>query len=182
MCPPLDVPRAPPRSSTDSSAMPCPRIAVLSKAVLVAGLRGPGFSDRYEGEFAARCHRSPGVFIGAQPLESSVRMVLIVVPSKRIDLLRRVLKRREPVHVQTLLSEPPVERFDRGIVGRLSPTTEIQDDLVRIRPEIHRRADKFGAVVAVDPLRQSTRKTEPLEGGRDVLAAESLPDIDRQAF
>jgi hypothetical protein len=37
MCPPLDVPSAPPRSSTDSSAMPSPRIAVLSEAVLVPG-------------------------------------------------------------------------------------------------------------------------------------------------
>ena len=28
-----------------------------------------------------RCHRSPGVFIGAEPLESQVRMMLIVVPT-----------------------------------------------------------------------------------------------------
>jgi hypothetical protein len=37
MRPPFDVPNAPPRSSTDSSAMPCPRIAVLSKVVLTPG-------------------------------------------------------------------------------------------------------------------------------------------------
>jgi hypothetical protein len=37
MSPPLDVPSAPPRSSTDSSAMPRPRIAVLSEAVLAPG-------------------------------------------------------------------------------------------------------------------------------------------------
>jgi hypothetical protein len=37
MSPPLDVPSAPPRLSTDSSAMPRPRIAVLSEAVLAPG-------------------------------------------------------------------------------------------------------------------------------------------------
>src|SRR6202521_3745995 len=37
MHPPLDVPRAPPRSSTNSTAMPCPRIAVLSSVVLTPG-------------------------------------------------------------------------------------------------------------------------------------------------
>ena len=37
MCPPLEVPRAPSRSSTDSSVMPCSRIAVLRAAVLTPG-------------------------------------------------------------------------------------------------------------------------------------------------
>src|ERR1700757_629076 len=37
MRPPLDVPRAPPRSSTDSTAMPRPKIAVLSNVVLTPG-------------------------------------------------------------------------------------------------------------------------------------------------
>ena len=37
MHPPLDVPRAPPRSSTHSSAIPRSTIAVLSEAVLVPG-------------------------------------------------------------------------------------------------------------------------------------------------
>src|SRR5688572_24984003 len=45
-------------------------------------------------------------------------MMLIVVPPKRIDLPLRIVDRREPMHVQTLLAKPPVERFDRGIVGR----------------------------------------------------------------
>src|ERR1700676_2729145 len=37
MPPPPEVPRAPPRSSTDSSAMPRPRIAALSNVVLTPG-------------------------------------------------------------------------------------------------------------------------------------------------
>ena len=51
-------------------------------------------------------------------------MILIVVPPKRVDLLLRVLERREPMHVQTFLPEPPVERFVGGILplqGRSAP-------------------------------------------------------------
>ena len=47
-------------------------------------------------------------------------MILIVVPPKRVDLLLRVLERREPMHVQTFLPEPPVERFDGGVVRGLA--------------------------------------------------------------
>ena len=43
-------------------------------------------------------------------------MMLIVVPPKRIDLVLRVLHRREPVHVQAFVSEPAIERFDGGVV------------------------------------------------------------------
>ena len=47
-------------------------------------------------------------------------MILIVVPPKHVDLLLRVLERREPMHVQTFLPEPPVERFDGGVVRGLA--------------------------------------------------------------
>ena len=46
-------------------------------------------------------------------------MILIVVLSPRLDLGRGVLEGFEPVHVQTLVAEPAVERFDGRIVGRL---------------------------------------------------------------
>ena len=107
-------------------------------------------------------------------------MILIVVPSKRVDLLLRVLQRRKPVHVQTLFAEPAVEGFDRRVVGRLAAPTEVQDHAVRVRPEIHRGADELGAVVAVDPLRQSALEAQPLERGRDILAGQAVPDVDRR--
>lgn len=99
-------------------------------------------------------------------------MVLIVVPSKRIDLLLGVLERRKPVHVQTLLSEPAIERLDRGIVRRFAPATEVQDHAVGVRPQIHHRADELRPIVAVDPLRQPAREPQALERRRHVLAAE----------
>src|SRR5215216_1938683 len=101
-------------------------------------------------------------------------MMLIVVPPKRIDLLLRVLERREPVHVQTLLSEPTVEGFDRGVVGRFAATTEVQDDAVGVRPEVHRGTDELRSVVAVNALRHSSLETQALERGRDILSTQAL--------
>ncbi len=52
-------------------------------------------------------------------------MMLIVVPPKGVDLLLRVLQRREPMHVHTFFAEAPVERLDGGVVGRLAAAAEI---------------------------------------------------------
>ena len=58
-------------------------------------------------------------------------MMLIVVPPKGIDLLLRVVQRREPVHIQTLLSKPTIEGFNRRVVGRFAAPAEVEDDAVR---------------------------------------------------
>lgn len=65
-----------------------------------------------------------------------MRVILNLVPSKRIDLVLGVLERRKPVHVQTLLAEPTTERLDRGVVGRVSPVTEVQAHAVGVRPRL----------------------------------------------
>lgn len=99
-------------------------------------------------------------------------MMLIVVPPKGIDLLLRVLERREPVHVQTVFAKPSVERLDHRVVRRLAPATEVEDHAVGIRPEIHRGTDELRAVVAVDPLGQPPIEPEALECRGDVLPCE----------
>ena len=73
--------------------------------------------------------------------------MLIVIPPKRIDLLLRVVDRREPMHVQTFFAEPSVERFDGRIVGRLAPAAEVENYSVGVRPQIHRGTDELGAIV-----------------------------------
>ena len=109
-------------------------------------------------------------------------MMLIVVPPKGIDLLLRIFERREPMHVQAFFAEPPVERFDSGVVRRLAATAEVEDDAVRIRTQIHRRTDELGPVVAVDALWQSPLEAESLERGDDIATTQALTDVDGQAF
>ena len=86
------------------------------------------------------------------------------------------------MHVQTFFPEPPVERFDGGVVRGLAAPAEIQDDAVGVNSGIHRRADELGSVVAVDPLRQPSLESETLQRRRDILSAKALSDIDRQVF
>src|SRR5690349_11599924 len=109
-------------------------------------------------------------------------MMLIVIPPKRIDLLLRIVDRREPMHVQTFLAESAIERFDGCIVRRLASTTKVKDHTIGVRPQVHRCADELGAVVAVDSLRQSAFEAQPLERGDDIATAESLADVYRQTF
>jgi hypothetical protein len=70
---------------------------------------GPWFSGPLRGRVRGGCHHSLSVFPRAETLESPVRMVFIVVPPKRVDLLLRVVDGCEPMDVQTLLAEAPVE-------------------------------------------------------------------------
>ena len=109
-------------------------------------------------------------------------MMLIIVPPKRIDFLLRVLQRREPMHVQTVETQASIEGFDHGVVRGLAAPAEVQDHAVGVRPQIHRGTDELGPVVAIDPLRQSALKPQPLECRRDIVATQALTDIDRQAL
>ena len=69
-------------------------------------------------------------------------MVLIVVPANGIDLLLRILKGCEPMEVQALVAEVPIERLDRRVVVRLATATGVQyDDAVGVRPPIDGVAD-----------------------------------------
>src|SRR5687767_14739233 len=95
-------------------------------------------------------------------------MVLIVVPPERVDLLLRIVQRREPVYVHTFFAKPPIEGLDRGIVRRFATSTEVEDHGVRVRPQVHGGADELRPVVAVDALRQSSLEAQSLERGDDI--------------
>ena len=86
------------------------------------------------------------------------------------------------MHVQAFFAEPAVERLNRGIVGRLAPPTEVEDDAVGVHPQVHRRADELRAVVAVDALRQSAFEAQTFERADDISTTESLTGVDGQAF
>jgi hypothetical protein len=80
--------------------------------------------------------------------------------------------------VQTFFADASVERFDRCIVRRFAPSTEIQNDAVRIRPNVHRRAHKLRSVVTVDALRQTAFKAQALERGHRISTGQAVPDVD----
>src|ERR1700735_5639915 len=54
-------------------------------------------------------------FCGRQVVQRTVRTLLIVILPPAFNLSSRVTETREPVRVQTFISEPAVETFHKGI-------------------------------------------------------------------
>ena len=54
----------------------------------------------------------------ATDIQGAVRPDLVVVDAPSIDDVSGVFQTREPMLVQTVVSEAPIERFHKGILGR----------------------------------------------------------------
>ena len=74
-----------------------------------------------------------------------MRSGLVKVPSPRLDLALGVGQIQKPMHVQTFIAEPTVERFDKGIVCGLASAAEVQGHPVDVGPVIQCFRDEFGA-------------------------------------
>ena len=84
-----------------------------------------------------------------------MRAELCVVPSPALYFVSGVLQRHKPVHVQAFVPETAVERFDVGIIRRRAETGVIELDFVEIRPSVEYLGNEIGAVVYLDPSRQT---------------------------
>ena len=71
-----------------------------------------------------------------------MRPILIVLLFPNLQLCPRIRQILEPVHVQALLPQAPVERLNVGIIRRLARPRELQGNLVGIRPEIDNPSDR----------------------------------------
>jgi len=96
-----------------------------------------------------------GEFSRRRPLQCGVGAALIIILAPGVDFVDGVFKRQEPMGVQTFLSEPSVEAFDLGVVGRRPWSTEVEFDSMFIRPSIHRLRNKFAAIIDLDRRRQA---------------------------
>jgi hypothetical protein len=64
-------------------------------------------------------------------------------PAANAPSLPRVVKRQEPVGVQTLRPELPVEGLDEGVARRLPRTGEVEHDVLLVGPEVEIPADEL---------------------------------------
>ena len=71
---------------------------------------------------------------------------LIVVQALGFDRGLRFGDRRELVHVQALVPEPPIERPDEGVFDGLAGADEVEWHPAAIRPVFERPRLKLGAV------------------------------------
>ena len=87
------------------------------------------------------------------------------------------------MRVQALAAEAAVERFDEGVVGRLSRAREVQSDAPRVGPQVEVAADELGALIDPDRLRVAQFRADLLQRGDDILGpvAEARIDHRREA-
>ncbi len=78
-------------------------------------------------------------------------VVVFVFPASK--QLRSCVKRWEEMGVQKLISEPPIEAFDEGILRWLSGLNVLNVDSVLRSPSLKMFGAKLWAVVAIDCLR-----------------------------
>src|SRR5258706_13887503 len=88
--------------------------------------------------------------------------MLIIIPSPGIDLLFGILDRLEPMSVQALLAELPVEGFVDGIVRGLASAVEVDLHVVRVRPKIHFPPGELPSLVTRDSPRETAFMTDML--------------------
>lgn len=85
----------------------------------------------------------------------------------------------EPVLVQALGTEQPVERLDQPIILRgLSRPAEVQSNTVEIRPQVDPLAREIAPVINPDLLRQDDSIQHP----GHIVAVEPLVHPDRQTL
>jgi len=85
------------------------------------------------------------------------------------------------MRVQAFVTELAVERFDKGVVGRLAKATEVPSHPVDAGRVIQRFRDKFLAIVYPDLVgRHAALEQEPIHDINDPLALGNLVDMDRQ--
>ena len=88
---------------------------------------------------------------------------LIVVQSPGFDLGLRVGDRRELVHVQTLVPEPPIERLDKRVFDGLAGADEVELHAAAIRPVFERPRLELGAVIHGDRARPGRALEDPIQ-------------------
>lgn len=112
-----------------------------------------------------------GKFCWREAIESHVRPALIVVPAPGLDRRSRLSHRGEPVEVQTLAPERPVEAFDVRAIRRRSRARDVHPHLVMIRLQIDNLTGELRAIIQKKRCRRTTQLDEPVQRRHGVLAA-----------
>ncbi len=83
----------------------------------------------------------------------------------------------EPVGVQTLGAERPIEAFHERIVRGLSWSREVDLDTMSIGPQIHRLAGELAAVVTEQHLRHASTELYAIQRAHNVVSFQALSNF-----
>ncbi len=90
-----------------------------------------------------------------------MRSVRVVLPPPGFNLPAGVFEREEPVQVQALVTEAPVERFNVGIIGRFARPREVERDGV----VVGHRSSALRDVRAIFAFVSANQATYPVSVG-----------------
>ena len=72
-------------------------------------------------------------------------VVAVLLPGRQPQ--PRLVQRSKRVHVQTLITQPTVERLDVRVLGRLAGSDEIQFHAPQVAPLVERLGREFRSVI-----------------------------------
>src|SRR5208337_3631999 len=98
------------------------------------------------------------------------------------DLLPRISQAAEPVLVQALIAEAPVETFHIAILHRSSGLNRMPLQDLLVGPLIDRTTYELGSVVAADLARQTAAVLQFFQHAHHPHSAQRGVDLDRQAL
>src|SRR2546421_535869 len=93
---------------------------------------------------------------------------VVVVRPPGFQLELSLLERREESGREALSSQGAVERLDESVIGRLARPTEMEGDLIPVRPMVERAGRELAAIVTANPCRQAAIRPDRAEHGRDL--------------
>jgi hypothetical protein len=99
-----------------------------------------------------------------------VRSFVIVFLLPALDAGSGLRQTGEPVQIETLIAELPVEALQVAVLRGLTWVDEIQGDTVRIRPGIQELPSELGAIVDRDLLGRANLGDELIEDADYALA------------
>ena len=103
-----------------------------------------------------------GKLIRCQVPERAMGSARIVINPPCFDLRFRICERNKLIHVEALVAQPPVQRFDERVFDRFTRPNEIQLHATSIRPIFKRPRLKLGAVVDCDRPRDDHAVEDPI--------------------
>ena len=102
----------------------------------------------------------------------------VVLPPPILQFPPRVVERQEPVRIQALRPQAPIERLDESVVRRLPRPAEIQRDVVLVSPQIEVARDEFGSLIDADRAGIADFGADPVERRHHVFAPIAQTRID----
>lgn len=108
--------------------------------------------------------------------------MVIVIQSPSLDFLLRIFDRKELIDVQTLVSQPAVERFYVAVIRWLSRTREVELDASLPCPFLERLGCKFRAVINRPGDRHGTLQKSAIESLRNPLSRHRESDLNQRTL